>query len=47
MMCNPDEYVPELPLMLEVSLGNPRQPKLTPEAFLATCYERIKKISEM
>lgn len=47
MMRKLDEYVPELPLILEVGMGNPKHPKLTPDEFLATCYERIKKISEM
>ena len=40
-----DEYDYTGSLILEVS--NDRHPDMTPEAFLATCYERLKKLSEM
>lgn len=40
-----DEYGYSGALVLEV--GNERYSDMTPEAFLATCYDRIKKISEM
>lgn len=40
-----DQYGFSGALILEVD--NSRHPDMTPEAFLATCYERLKKISEM
>ena len=40
-----DEYGYAGPLTLEVT--NSKYPEYTPEEFLATCYDRIKKISEM
>ncbi|MBQ2734502.1 MAG: sugar phosphate isomerase/epimerase [Clostridia bacterium] len=45
MMRKLDEYHFEGPLILEVS--NRRYPDVDPRAFLADCYERIRKISEL
>ena len=45
MMRSLDKYNYQGSLMLEV--GNSRHLDMTGEEFLATCYERIKKISEM
>ena len=47
MMRKLDEYGYAGSLMLEVSQNKEAYKKMTQEAFLATCYERIKKISEM
>lgn len=47
MMRKLDEYGYSGPLTLEVSQKKGEYCKLTHEEFLATCYERIKKISEM
>lgn len=47
MMRKLDEYDYSGSLMLEVNNGNPKYNVLSTEEFLATCYERIKKISEM
>ena len=40
-----DEYGYTGPLTLEVDNGNNKYPDLTPEGFLATCYERLQRIS--
>jgi len=43
-----DRYGYEGPLMLEVFQGSRSDYKaMTPEAFMITCYERIKRISEI
>ena len=47
MMRKLDEYGYAGSLMLEVSQNREDYVKMSHEAFLATCYERIKKISEM
>ncbi|MBQ8388911.1 MAG: sugar phosphate isomerase/epimerase [Clostridia bacterium] len=47
MMRKLDEYGYAGPLTLEVGQNRPDYQAMSPEAFLATCYERIKKISEM
>ena len=47
MMRKLDEYGYAGSLMLEVSQNRADYAKMSPEEFLATCYERIKKISEL
>jgi sugar phosphate isomerase/epimerase len=47
MMKKLDEYGYTGSLMLEVSQNREEYIKMTHEAFLATCYERILKISKM
>ena len=47
MMRKLDEYGYSGSLMLEVSQNREEYAKMTHEDFLATCYERILKISEM
>jgi sugar phosphate isomerase/epimerase len=47
MMRKLDEYGYAGPLTLEVGQNRPEYLAMSPEEFLATCYERIKKISEM
>lgn len=47
MMRKLDEYGYAGPLTLEVSMHRPEYLCMTHEEFLSTCYERIKKISEM
>ena len=42
-----DEYSYTGSLMLEVSQKNADYGKMNAEEFLVTCYERIKKISQM
>jgi sugar phosphate isomerase/epimerase len=46
MMRKLDEYEFTASLMLEV-MNHTIYAEMTPEEFLATCYERIKKISEL
>ena len=47
MMRNLDEYGYSGSLMLEVSQKRGNYAELSPVEFISTCYERIKKISEM
>ncbi|MBQ9098365.1 MAG: sugar phosphate isomerase/epimerase [Clostridia bacterium] len=42
-----DEYGYQGPLTLEVDNFRDKYPDLSPEEFLATCYERVKRISEL
>ena len=47
MMRKLDEYGYSGSLMLEVGQNRPEYRAMSHEDFLATCYERIKKISMM
>jgi sugar phosphate isomerase/epimerase len=47
MMRDLDKYGYDGILTLEVTHNKPEYENWTPEQFLATCYERIKRISEM
>ena len=47
MMRKLDEYNYTGSLMLEVTQKNADYKKMSAEEFLATCYERIQKISKM
>lgn len=42
-----DEYGYAGPLTLEVDNGNDKYPDLSPEQFVATCYERLQRIAAL